>query len=281
MKTLKTNYFFIAILLFFSTLNTAVHAAAPAIQLANVYHENIDLKDYWVSEKLDGVRAYWDGKQFISRQGQRIHAPTWFTKHFPTETLDGELWIARNQFDLVSGIVRKKQPNDTEWQTVKFMVFDLPKNPAIFTQRIVKMQEITAQARSPYLHCIEQYKIETHQDLMAKLHQIIKNGGEGLMLHRGDSHYQAVRNDDVLKVKAYEDAEAIVVAYVPGRGKYTGMMGALIVENSDKIRFKIGTGFSDAQRRSPPKIGNTITYQYFGKTKNNLPRFASFVRIRE
>jgi DNA ligase-1 len=83
-----------------------------------------------------------------------------------------------------------------------------------------------------------------------------------------------------LKLKTYEDAEAVVIAHLPGKGKYQGMMGALLVEMPDQRRFKIGTGFSDAQRADPPPIGSTITYKYFGKTSTQLPRFASFLRVR-
>lgn len=275
-KNYRTIFFVLAL-----SFCTVLNAAPPALQLANVYHEHINLNDYWVSEKLDGVRAYWDGKQLISRQGNVIHAPAWFTQHFPSIALDGELWIDRNQFELVSGIVRQQQPDDNQWRQVRFMVFDLPQHPGIFTQRLLAMQTIIAEISSPYLQWIPQYRINDHQALMLELDKIVQQGGEGLMLHRGNSYYQAVRNDDVLKVKQFFDAEAVVIAHLPGTGKYTGMMGALLVENSeDKIRFKIGTGFSDAQRRNPPPIGSVITYQYLGKTKNNLPRFASFLRIK-
>ena len=114
-----------------------------------------------------------------------------------------------------------------------------------------------------------------------QLNEVVKNGGEGLMLHRDDSLYQAVRNDDLLKLKTFEDAEAVVISHIAGEGKFTGMMGAMLVENKEKIRFKIGTGFTNSQRKFPPKIGAVITYKFFGKTKNNKPRFASFMRVRE
>lgn len=283
MNTLKIyRYYLLSLFTFLLLLTaTAIATTPPPLQLANTYHDNIDLTQYWVSEKLDGVRAYWNGQELISRQGNTIHAPDWFTADFPTEALDGELWIGRHQFELVSGVIRQKQPNEEQWRQVRFMVFDMPNSPDIFTQRIVVTQKILDDSKSPYLQWVTQYRVDDHQTLMAQLDKIVKEGGEGLMLRRGDSQYQAIRNDDLLKVKAYEDDEATVIAYTPGRGKYIGMMGALVVENADKVRFNIGSGFSDEQRRNPPKIGSTITYMYFGKTKNNLPRFASFIRIRE
>ncbi len=253
--------------------------ALPPLQLANKYYSGIPIRDYWVSEKLDGVRAYWDGQEFISRQGYRMNAPAWFTAHFPPETLDGELWIGRGQFALVSGIVRQHTPN-LAWQKVRYMVFDMPDMPGTFTQRLNAMKNLSARVHSNYLQWIPQFQVADSEELMQWLHHTVENGGEGLILHRGDSFYRAERNDDLLKLKTYEDEEATVIAYVPGQGKYQHLLGALWVENSDKIRFKIGGGFTDEQRKNPPPIGSIITYQYVGKTKNHIPRFARFLRIR-
>ena len=100
------------------------------------------------------------------------------------------------------------------------------------------------------------------------------------MLHRADAQYIAGRSDVLLKLKLQLDTEAIVIAHLPGKGKYVGKLGALLVEAQDGIRFKLGTGFSDAQRENPPAIGSTITYTYLDKTKNGKPKFASFLRVR-
>ncbi|MES2961156.1 MAG: DNA ligase [Pseudomonadota bacterium] len=253
------------------------NASAPQIQLANIYRDDIVITDYFVSEKLDGVRGYWTGEKFISRQGNEIHAPKWFTKDFPNEILDGELWIARGQFEATSSIVRQEIPNDADWQKISFMIFDMPKNPDIFSKRFAAMKKL----KSEHLKVIDQFKVESHEALIILLENTVKNGGEGLVLHRANSFYKAERNDDLLKLKTFEDAEARVISYVEGEGKYRGMLGALLVENDDKIRFKIGGGFSDQQRKNPPKIGAIITYKFFGKTKNNTPRFASFMRVRD
>ena len=253
----------------------------PQIQLANLYHEGIDVKNYLVSEKLDGVRAYFDGEKLISREGNVYNAPQWFTKNFPHQHLEGELWIGRGKFEELSAIVRKAIPVDAEWKQVRLMLFDMPQHGGVFSQRYDAMKTLVANCDTQYLQIIEQSKISSHQDLMKRLNEVVKNGGEGLMLHRAESLYQAARNDDLLKLKTFEDAEAIVIAHIPGKGKYEGAMGAILVENSDKIRFKIGGGFSDEQRKFPPKIGSKITYKFFGKTKNNKPRFASFMRVRE
>ncbi|MCE3254839.1 MAG: dependent ligase [Rickettsiaceae bacterium] len=277
--------FFLSVLFFINFLSPSfaeiVKTSKPEIQLANLYHSGIDVTKYLVSEKLDGVRAYWDGKNLISREGSIFNAPKWFIKDFPSDHLEGELWISRGSFEKLSGIVRKEIPEDDEWKQVHFMLFDMPQHKGIFKERLETMKILVVKSKSKYLQIIPQEKIFSHKELTKQLNEIVKNGGEGLMLHRADSFYQAVRNDDILKLKTFEDAEAVVIGHIAGTGKFTGMMGALLVENKDKMRFKIGTGFSDEQRRYPPKIGSTITYKFFGKTKNNKPRFPSFMRMRE
>jgi len=253
---------------------------APQIQLATKYRNNIEIKDYFISEKLDGVRAYWDGQRLISRQGNVFVAPNWFIHNFPNQPLDGELWIARRQFETVSGIVRQRRPNNPNWRQVKFMVFDLPQSSAIFSKRLNTINQLIKQADSSYLMMIKQIRLSNESQLLQQLDQVIAQGGEGLMLHRATALYQAKRSNDLMKLKRFDDAEATVLAHVAGKGKYRNMLGSLLVKNEQGITFKIGSGFSDRQRSAPPKIGSIITYKYYGKTKNNVPRFASFMRIR-
>jgi len=253
----------------------------PPIQLATLYHQDIDIKAYWVSEKLDGVRAYWNGKNLISRQGNIFNAPLWFTKDFPDTALDGELWIQRQQFERVSGIVRQHKAPPQAWQSVSFMIFDLPGSKLDFQARIKQMQYIVEHTPSPYLKMIKQQKLHNNTQLQLLLEQVLAKGGEGLMLHHGHAYYQAKRSKDLMKLKKYQDAEALVLQHIAGKGRNSGRLGALLVKTDDGIIFKIGSGFSDLQRENPPAIGSTITYKYIGKTKNNVPRFASFMRIRE
>ena len=259
----------------------SVFAEAPPLVLAKVYTEPVDLADYWVSEKLDGVRAYWDGQHLVSRQGNRFAAPIWFTADFPKVPLDGELWMGRGTFDALSGTVRQLTPDDTQWRNVRYMVFDMPMSDAPFDERLDKVTRLISATAVTHLQVVRQYKVRDQEALMDELEHIVTQGGEGLMLHRGASLYRAGRSDDLLKLKTYMDAEATVIAHLPGKGKYQGMMGSLLVEAQDGRRFRIGTGFNDAQRADPPPIGSIITYKYFGKTNNNLPRFASFLRVRD
>jgi len=256
-------------------------AAPPSILLAEVYRDNIDVTQYLVSEKLDGVRAIWDGKTLRSRAGNTINAPAWFLTGLSNTPLDGELWMGRGKFEQVSAAVRREQPNDEEWRQIRYMIFELPEAPGIFTQRAERIRELALQAKVPWLQAIEQFTVEDRRALHRRMKEVVKAGGEGLMLHRADAPYETGRSNTLLKLKPWEDAEALVVEHVPGKGKYEGVLGALRVQMPDGRTFSVGTGFTDAQRQSPPAIGAMVTYRYRGLTNNGLPRFASFMRVRE
>ena len=265
---------------------SAPSSGAPALMLAKVYHLGIDLSDYWVSEKYDGLRGFWDGQQLFTRGGERVHAPAWFTAGWPSTPLDGELWAGRGQFAKALSTVRQQTPDDAAWRGMKFMAFDMPAHGGPFSERITALNAAVAQIHQPWVVAVVQTRATTHAALQAQMHRIVKAGAEGLVLHRGASLYTAARNDDLLKVKPHEDAEARVLGHQPGQGKYTGMLGALLVESvasgnaaAPGIRFKIGTGLSDAQRRSPPPVGSVVTYRFRGLTDAGVPRFASFVRV--
>lgn len=250
-------------------------AEPPPLMLANSYRGDVDVGEYWISEKLDGVRGYWDGQRLLTRNGVEVRTPAWFIAGWPALPMDGELWSGRGRFEQTSGIVRSGEPDDAAWRQMRFMVFDLPAHPGPFDARLLGATGIA------WLQPVEQFKLATSAELDAKLAAVVAEGGEGLMLHRGDAPYVARRSDDLLKLKPYEDAEARVLGYLPGRGKYAGLLGALLVERSDGLQFRLGGGFSDEQRRKPPPLGSWVTYRYNGLTEDGVPRFARFLRVRE
>jgi len=256
-------------------------ANAPALLLANELGPNVDPAKYLVSEKYDGVRAVWDGKVLRFRSGRVVPAPLWFIAKLPQQPLDGELWLARGRFDALSGIVRKTEPLDDEWRQIKYMIFELPEAPSTFAERAERIREIVAQTKWPQLIAVEQFRVANRALLKKKLDEVVRGGGEGLMLHLADAAYVTGRSDALLKLKPLQDAEAEVLEHVPGKGKYLGMLGALRVRAADGKSFLIGTGFTDAVRKNPPPVGATITYTYRGFTKTGLPRFASYLRVRE
>ena len=258
--------------------STAIAQNAP-LQLAESYKDDIAISEYLVSEKLDGIRARWTGTQLITRNGNPIYPPPWFIRNWPTEPLDGELWSKRGSFEEIASTVLSHHPDD-RWQAIKMMVFDLPDTGLPFEERVERMQTLIAQANNPSLKMIEQFTLDSLPALEDALDNITQQGGEGLMLHHRRAHYQQGRNPGLLKAKRYQDDEARVLAHLPGKGKFTGMMGSLLVESRQGQQFKIGSGFSLANRQSPPPVGTWVTYKYYGLTQRGIPRFASFLHKR-
>ena len=258
------------------------HAAdAPALLLATVYRPGMPLADYWVSEKYDGVRGYWDGHTLRTRGGETVAAPAWFTEGWPAVAMDGELWAGRGRFTHAQSTTRQQQPNDAAWRAMRFMVFDVPQHGGTFNERLPALNTLVERIHQPWVQAVAQTRATTDAALQAFLQRTVRAGGEGLMLHRGSSLYQSGRSDDLIKVKTHEDTEARVVAHLPGKGRHAGRMGALLVEMPTGQRFRLGAGFSDAQRNTPPAVGSWVTYRFRGTHDGGLPRFASFVRERE
>jgi len=235
---------------------------------------------YWLSEKYDGVRAFWDGNKLFTRQLNEIHAPYWFTAQFPATPLDGELWIQRSSFDLVSSIVRKHKPINIEWQEVKFMVFDTPNRHLNFEQRQSVLKGLLKQNPIPWLKQVKQLYVDTEQQFENIYNQIVNAGGEGVMLSKSKNHYVPGRTDELLKVKPFQDDEGIVVKYLPGKGRLSGMVGAIVVKTKAGDLVRLGSGLEDHERQNPPKLGAIVTFRYSGLTSKGKPRFPRFYRVR-
>ena len=281
MKTCAVRLLLLIGLLLVAT--QAAHAqesVSPRLMLAKSYTDGTAVSEFWISEKMDGVRGRWDGRQLHTRGGHLITPPRWFTAGWPSTSMDGELWMGRGRFDTTSGLVRAGNSRDPAWQRVRFMVFDLPDDPGNFDARVIAMRSLLQEAGVAWLQPVPQFRLPSAQALDARLKQVVAKGGEGLMLHHRHAHYRAGRSDSLLKLKPYADAEAKVVSHLPGKGKYQGKMGALLVELADGRRFRLGSGFTDAQRARPPPVGSDVTYRYNGLTRSGLPRFARFIRVR-
>lgn len=250
----------------------------PQLLLAQTWDNASDLTGWWMSEKLDGVRAYWDGKQFLSRQGNVFHAPDWFVAGLPDAPLDGELWIGRKQFQRTVSIVRRQDKSD-HWKEVRYLVFDAPSCVGGFETRWKFLTETLGDKRQPYAHVHEHLRCPGLPQLREELARIESLGGEGLMLRQPASTYEVGRSFTLLKIKSFRDAEGVVLSHQPGKGKFKGMLGALGVQLPDGTEFSVGTGFSDAQRVTPPPVGSVITFRYQELSDGGVPRFPSFVRV--
>ena len=259
-------------------------AKEPALLLANVLGPHVDVTQYLVSEKFDGVRAVWDGKTLRFRSGRDVPAPAWWLAKLPATPLDGELWLARGKFDELSGIVRTSPAVDTDWRRVNYLIFELPDEAGAlgtFEQRYSRIREVVAKAQWASLQVVEQTRVADRTELKRRLDRVVKAGGEGLMLHLANAPYVTGRSDVLLKLKPLLDTEATVVRHIPGKGRNAGRLGALEVRTRDGIVFRLGTGFSDAQRDNPPPVGSLVTYTYRDVTPSGKPRFASFLRVRD
>jgi DNA ligase 1 len=252
---------------------------APPLLLAHKWEVEHDPTGWWMSEKLDGVRAYWDGEAFVSRLGNRFVAPDWFVAELPADTLDGELWVGRKMFSRTISIVRSGSGGDL-WNHVSYVVFDAPNARGGFEDRIAHAKKVLGSAQATHARVLEHEICTGLIHLRDELARVEQLGGEGLMLRRPNSPYELGRSGSLLKVKTFHDAEGRVIGHVPGAGRHKGRLGAVICELPDGSTFNIGTGFSDAERDDPPAMGSVITFRYQELTDDGIPRFPSWVGVR-
>ena len=280
-------------------VDTAKKAKFELLKLSEYKGQNVG--GWLASEKLDGVRAYWDGRNLLSRNGKILAAPGAWSAHFPPFALDGELYTARGEFEKIQSIVMDKMPSATAWSEVKFYVFDVPEAGGGLLERLSELEKFIAKnpQAGQNLKIIKQIKVKDNVEFEAFAKQIVANGGEGAVVREPSTPYERKRSKNALKYKKFKDAECEVTAINAGTGKYAGLMGSVTckalsaaVSNSDEqndellqpasgVKFKIGSGFSDRDRANPPKIGSIITYKYQNLTAKGVPRFPVFLRVRE
>lgn len=276
----KIRLFKISLLLCTGMFFSTVQATAAELMLPQVYSQQVDVSGWLMSEKLDGVRGYWNGKQLLSKNGNLFHPPGAFIKNLPPFPVEGELWGGRGTFEQTVSIVKKQQPHDG-WLQLKFALFDVPQAPGGFTARLAKAEDWFAANPSAYTFVIPQRLVLDHAHVQHELNDIETLGGEGLIVRMPDAPYAGGRRSEILKVKNYQDAEATVVAHLPGKGRNEGKLGSLLVALADGTQFKLGSGFTDAERQSPPQIGAIVTFKYYGNYQSGIPKFSSFMRVRQ
>ena len=274
MHIIRTGY-----LLVFLSLLISVHLSAADLMLPHVYNDQTDVSGWLMSEKLDGIRGYWNGTQLLSKNGNQLYPPTEFIAGLPNFPLEGELWGGRGTFEQTASVVKTQKPHDG-WLLLKFAIFDVPQASGGFTSRIAAAKSWFNAHPSPYAFVIPQIQAMNQEHLQKELHRIETLGGEGLIVRNPNALYRAGRSAEILKVKNYQDAEARVVAQLPGKGRNKGRLGALLVQLDDGIQFRIGSGFSDSERKSPPAIGTFVTFKFYGRYESGIPKFPSFLRIR-
>lgn len=247
----------------------------PKLLLLQTYKDQ-NISGWVMSEKLDGVRAYWNGKNLISRGGKIIQAPKWFTREYPPFEVDGELWTKRGDFENITSIVIDQTPS-IHWREVKHYIFEVPQAKGNLTVRLGKVKPY----ESSHLIIIPQIKIRDKKHLKAFLEEVEQKGGEGVVVRDPTALYIDKRTSKALKVKSFHDAECKVTGYTNGKGKYKGLVGAIKCKMENATVFKIGSGLTDDFRNNPPQIGTIVTFKYQSFTKYGKPRFPVFLRVRE
>jgi DNA ligase-1 len=240
----------------------------------------MDPTGWWLSPKLDGVRAIWDGKALYSRNGNRFHAPPSFTACLPKEPLDGELYLGPGAFSETVSIV--KSATDKGWGRLTFEVFDAPAASGDFEARQRRLKAMVSAARGagcrlrlvPQILCTGAAHLRRfHADQVAK-------GVEGTMLRAPRSPYEARRSGLLRKLKDFLDMEVEIVDTYAGTGKLKGLIGGYVVKAKDGTIFKVGSGLTDAQRARPLRPGTRITIAYQERSKRGSPRFPTYVGER-
>lgn len=242
--------------------------------------DQVDVRDWWMSEKLDGVRAYWNGSEFITRQGNVYRAPDWFTADLPKHPLDGELWMGRKMFQQTISIVKSANAGE-RWRKLTYVVFDAPAHGGKFEDRMTYLLELQANLNPKHMRVLKQERVNHMNHLLQTMKDLVAEGAEGMMVRQPGSLYVAGRSSTLLKVKPFQDAEAVIVAHYAGKGRHKGRLGGLEVRMPDGKTFRVGTGLSDEQRRNPPPVGKTITYRFTEHTDGGIPKCASFVAVRD
>ena len=267
-----------------------------------------------LSEKFDGYRARYDHEKkcFTSRAQKGFNAPDWFKEAMiPIHNLDGELWVGRENFQEM-GVVRKKTPVPEEWLNVKYVVYDLPEYQGGFKKRIEILKELVRLNKfrwdaikqtlpEPFcnLECplimADQIEITSMKQFKGLYDKLVSEGAEGVMIKHPESVYEDKRSNYLLKYKPNFDAEAIIMDYSKGKGKYSGMLGGFVckplinhdtfhsIDNNEQHEFTI-SGMDDEIRENykiSHPIGTIISYEHSGLTDSGKPRFARYIRKRD
>jgi len=280
---------------------------------------------WWASEKWDGIRALWDGEKIISR-GSGVgkpkvytYIPEWFKNTLPPGIpLDGEIWIGRGLFQKTSRLSTLKPGKSYTIEQIEkiwaghsdppvlFKVFDIPNDTRPFEKRMSFLQTIVKDRKACWdlleypdkktfpLQFTEQVKIKSMEQLIKLYTKLTSEGAEGIMLRAPGSPYQTKRSKYMLKYKIKEDAECILREYIPGDGKYIGMLGSLKCElmkdgKPNKVFTQIGTGLNDNQRENYNNsnssdfipIGSIVSFSYMEMTNEGVPRHPVYRGIRD
>jgi len=206
----------------------------------------------------------------------------------PKTPLDGELWCGRGLFQTCVSIVKTKlNVSEEDWRCLTYLVFDAPAISAPYEDRLNYLKSTIkiptnwqTETYTTYAALVGVQRCQSREHLQRTLDDVLKLGGEGVMLRQPRSFYEHKRSDTLRKVKRFYDEEALVIGHQMGKGRCLNMMGCLKCKLPNGIEFAIGSGFDDAIRRKPPRIDSVVTFKFQELTKAGKPRFPVFLRER-
>lgn len=263
----------VIILLFLS-----IYAFSLELQKPKIYQGDENIKNWLMSEKLDGIRGYWNGKELLTRKSKKIYTPRWFIKNFPPFELDGELWTKRADFENIQNIVMDKKPSK-DWKQITYNIFEVPNANGNFIERLEKAKKWFEKNPNMHVKIIKQIKVQNKGHLHNFFEELSSKGAEGLIVKNPKELYHTGRSPHILKVKKAQDMEGEIIKI--NMSEKTAVLKSLKLKLKNGVIFNLGTGFTKEQRKTPPKVGEIVTFKYFGFTKNRKPKFASFLHIRE
>jgi len=215
--------------------------------------EYADLSGWYYCEKLDGVRAEWDGGRLWTRTGRAIDAPAAWLARLPEGlAISGELWLGRGRLGEVAAAVNAGSGSPL-WSQMRLVAFDLPELALPIPAMMKRMD-------AQHLDRVEFIPVDG-VDLAAQLRQVVEGGGEGLVLRSPDGRTG-------LKYKLWQDAEATVLAAVPGK-------------KSIRCRADNGAEFCLATYGRAVPVGCRVTYKFTGILPSGKPGFPVFLAVRD
>lgn len=239
-------------------------------------YKNQNIAGWYMSEKLDGIRAYWNTKELLTKNGKKIYTPRGFTDNFPAFELDGELWTKRDNFENIQSIVLDKVPSKN-WEQITYNIFEAPNSKGNFQQRLKKVNDWFAKNKNQSVKIINQIICKDKNHLNSFLEEIVILKGEGVIIKNQNLSYINKRSKNSLKVKKFYDMEGVVT-----RITYNNeVMKSLVLKLENGTTFNLGGGFTQQQRKHHPNVGDMITFKYYNFTKYGKPKFASFLRVRK
>jgi len=270
---------FYRIIFFIFLFLSLLSAEKPNLLLLKSYNTDVNVTNWLMSEKLDGVRGYWNGEELVSRSGKAFAVPSWFTKDFPPFEIDGELWTKRGDFEHVISVVNKHEAHEG-WREITYNIFEVPNQKGGLLKRLEVLEKWLERHPNGFIKIIPQTPCKGSEHLKQELKRVETLGAEGLVVRNPKALYIDKRTSEALKVKSFQDDECVVVGYTKGHGKFEGLVGALKCAWQGRV-LKIGSGLSLEDRKSPPAVDVNVTFKYNGLTRKGNPKFPVFLRVRE